>query len=200
MGPGGSGSEGWKHRRGGGGCEGGCALPTGGLGCGSLAPDPRGGGSRLCAESWGSAGSWPCCWEAMAAATARHSSRARGVLKVKVPSPESLRRPASKEKTFCGIRGHGEGLEAAGGGTQGTGRARGTHLILAKFAEVGVGPGEQGLPRLRVLQRQALGQGGQQVVPVEAAASGRVRAQHQHREISHWGSRTRLGSAPLRPP
>lgn len=39
------------------------------------------------------------------------------------------------------------------------GRGGGTHLILAKLAEKGVGPGEQGLAGLWVLQRQALGKG-----------------------------------------
>lgn len=112
-----SGSAGVKRRLAEG-WEAGCVPPRPGLGWGSSLPGAQGWGSRPWGKSWGSetqkslgsAVSLPCCWQAMAAATARQSSAARGVLKVKVPSPESLRRPASKEKTDCWGRGEGEGL------------------------------------------------------------------------------------------
>lgn len=203
MGPVPARSEGEKGRRLVGGYEVGCAPPRAGLGWGSLAPGSQDWGSRLCAEGWGSGSqkrrgsgaSLPCCWQAMAAVTARQSSGARGVLKMKVPSPESLRRPASMEKTFCRVRGRGEGLAPTLGSQQLQGGRGGTYLILAKLAKEGVGPGEQGLAGLWVLQRQALGKGREQVVPLQTTAGSCVRPHHQHREFGHWEERARWGSA-----
>lgn len=165
-------------------------------------------------QGFGAAGSGSRSrWRAMAAATMPQMSGARELLKAKRPSPESQRRPASKENTpWTWVTQVGNQCRRASTlpASQGPFRRqpRPPHLVRAKLPQEVVGPSVEGLGAGSLPQLDGVLAQHQEVGPLQLASGGSLSPLHHHGKLTHcrqagrhqapragmagWGSRMRL--------